>query len=252
VCEGAVRRPDLGTQAVGLLEVVAQYLFDLQDPIAGGRFDPVGEQFVQPAPRFLGHAGVRDVADQHVDETVRLVPLVGGRSRSHELFRHEGAECRVGRRAPALRSSTAAPVGSRWNTIPSTAAHSSTVSSAGERRSSRAATRSCTDRGTGTSRKRSEAIQRVPSRCRSSSSINIETSCFEEQRIAAGSRSKPFGDRGGQGLTAEEVLDQRSAVACAQRVERDRGRVGACPRPAGALLEQVGAGEADDEERHVA
>ena len=71
-----------------------------------------------------------------------------------------------------------------------------------------------------------------------------------EQRVAARAlgdlraRASPLA-----GLGAEQRGDQRAGLLAGERLERDRGRVGPPAAPAGAAVEQLVAGQADDQHR---
>ena len=74
-----VDRPQLSPVAERLLEVVAEDLLDLDDPLAGPLLDPDDEALVQVGPHLLGDPGVRGIADQLVTEAV---PLLAGHDRT--------------------------------------------------------------------------------------------------------------------------------------------------------------------------
>ena len=63
-----------------------------------------------------------------------------------------------------------------------------------------------------------------------------------EQRLALGGRELPVGEQG-----VQELL----ALGGAERLERERGGSQAAAAPAGPDVEQLGPGEADDQQRHV-
>jgi hypothetical protein len=73
---------------------------------------------------------------------------------------------------------------------------------------------------------------------------------LEEQRIALGGRQDAAGG-GRVELGAGDRLDQRERVRAVERVEREHRPAAAWRRPGGAILEQLGAGEADDRDRRA-
>ena len=84
-----VRRPELEAQPDGLLEVVADDLLDLGQPLGGVALHPVGEPLVEERAGLLRHRLVGDVADQSVPEAVAVLRRRGGRVRANELLAHE-------------------------------------------------------------------------------------------------------------------------------------------------------------------
>ena len=95
-----VRRPELHAVPVGLLEVVAEDLVQL-DEIRAVSFEPRGEALVKLGARRLRQRVIRRVADQQVQEAERILArelrLVG----PHELLAHQRAE--AGHRLELLR-----------------------------------------------------------------------------------------------------------------------------------------------------
>ena len=96
--ERRVRISELGAVSVRLLEVIAEDLVVLADAIAGALLEPVGVALVQRRAELLGRGAVGGVADEDVLEAVRdhLAGEAGGREPDHVLAGELG-------RASALR-----------------------------------------------------------------------------------------------------------------------------------------------------
>ena len=97
------RAPMRLTIAEGLLEVVADDLLQLLDPLPGDPHAPVGEPTVLLGAALLGDRGVRGIADQDVPELERV--LAGDRRSclADELLAHERAHERPRVRAVRFR-----------------------------------------------------------------------------------------------------------------------------------------------------
>ena len=121
--------PEVRLLAVSLLEVVADDLLDLAEPIAGGLLDPAGEPLVEVGTARLRERRVRGVADQDVPELElagRSVGCLLGEPASDEL--RAGPASRDGRdRGRALRPGDSTTTEARSKTRPMTEARSATA-----------------------------------------------------------------------------------------------------------------------------
>ena len=75
---------------------------------------------------------------------------------------------------------------------------------------------------------------------------------LDEQRVPVGGRADALADLGRERRVPEQVLDQRVRLGFGERFEVDAGRVALAPAPARAVLQELGARHADEEDRDVA
>ena len=225
-----VARSERDAVLEGLLEVVADDLLELAQPVRGRQLEPGGEALVQVGARVLRQRAIGGVADQDVTEAVGL--LAG------EVRRAPGGSD-PGGRAPASRPR--APVergaGELARRRPGETPRPRPPRSSGSRarsagRPSRRAARSALIvEGTGSSERSDAATQRSPSRVSSSSSTSIATSSSAKSAIALGRAGDPRLGSGRERRAVEQVGDQLAAFRLAERLEDDRRRVGLAGRP---------------------
>src|SRR5438552_16840046 len=72
---------------------------------------------------------------------------------------------------------------------------------------------------------------------------------LEEEGVAFGCLANPFLDRAGHGLIAEEITDKGLRIPRVKRLQEDGRRVELASGPLRALIEQLGAGNSQEEDR---
>ena len=137
-------------------------------------------------------------------------------------------------RASAGSSSTAA---SAENSLPTTAARVITARTPGPRRSRRAVSNAAIVGGIGSS-----ASLAAPS-------LSIAISCSMNRGFPSAVSSTRERRRSGE--AAGEVGDQRLTVSVGKALEHERARVRGLAVPAGPPVEELGTGDADDEDRRA-
>ena len=140
----------------------------------------------------------------------------------------------------------------RWKISPSTDASTSRARSSLGSPSSRAASSVWNVVGTGTASRPSAATQRAPSQLEQ---VVVDQHCQQllgEQRVAVGGLGDPRRRVGGQWPAAEQVRDQRPAVAVVERLEQHRRGVELAAAPAGMAVEELGPRHAEQQDRRVA
>ena len=171
-----------------------------------------------------------------------MLEAVGGSPEIVERCSREGSRARGGRRAPAraprARARAARPRPPRRSRPITEARCSSRFSFVGSR-SMRAAIIACSVSGIRSSRTR---------RPRAASAIVSSTksglpSVFSSSALRTDADSSP---------SSSSASRSSSLSARRERLERDRGGAQAAAAPAGPHVEQLGPGEADDQERRVA
>src|SRR5207249_2830147 len=112
---GAVRGAELETVAVGALEVIAEDLLELGQPLAHLALQPVRVALVEGGPERLRHGVVRRVADQDVAEPEAVVAEELRTVRADELLpderdqRRSEQRTRLRRQQLAQRAAVEAP-----------------------------------------------------------------------------------------------------------------------------------------------
>ena len=90
---GALERAELGKQAARLLEVVADDLLDLGEPILGSAGEPVRETLVELCAQTFRDSSIGGVADQDVSEPEGGVVGKGRFCGDAEIMLHEPLDC---------------------------------------------------------------------------------------------------------------------------------------------------------------
>ena len=227
---------------MALLEVVAEDLLVLADALAGHLLEPVGELLVQLRAELLRGRAVGGVADEDVLEAVRgLAGEARGAGRTRSL---PASRCRspgtAGRHAGS-ESSTTAP---RWKTSPSTAPRSSVSRASASSRSRRAPSSAFRLAGSASASRSPFSRQLSPDRTQHALVDEHRHELLGEQRVAGRRLREPLAHA--RRRVSEQALEQRVDVAAAERLEPHRDR------PVGPLLEQLGPGQAEQQDRSVA
>jgi hypothetical protein len=102
VARTLVARAELTPVAEGLLEVIAEDLFNLDRALGTLFLDPEGEALVQLGTNPLRKPGVGSVADEEMAKAEGLLAGHHGAVRADELLPHEELEVRPDRRTCAL------------------------------------------------------------------------------------------------------------------------------------------------------
>src|SRR6266516_7319990 len=97
-----VDRAELGPVPVRLLEVEAEDLLVLTDPVTRLAFEPVCEALVQLGPQLLRHRAVGGIADQDVAEAEGVVVREFGTPGPDQFLADEGQEVRGNARTRLL------------------------------------------------------------------------------------------------------------------------------------------------------
>ena len=241
-----VERPELGEVPPRLLEVVAEDLLELDSAVAVRLVGPRDEARVQVGPRPLQDPVVRGVADHDVVETVRAVRAVldppdevllrerrelgayargdvrgrqGGHGGLGEHVAHDG--CGLDHR----------PLAPRQRVEP--------------RREKRLDRRRNLDVG--------QLLGEPPRTVHLLDGALVDEHAEQllgEQRVAFGRRHDAVEHGGVERAAAEQALDHALRVVVAERLEDDAARTLA-GAPGRRLLEQLGAGRAEDQDRCV-
>ena len=152
-------------------------------------------------------------------------------------------------RARSGASSATAP---RWKSFPSTAALSTTARSSADRRSSRAARSAWIVGGTASVGEvgRGDPGSVLP--CEQAVVDEHLEHLLDEQRVPLRRLEDPCAGVLGELGLAEEVAHQELAFASGERLEEHRGRVHLAAAPCRPRVEELGSGEADEQDRRVA
>ena len=230
--KSGIRRPKLGSVGRRLLEVVAEDLVEL-DQFRGTLLDPGCEPRVEVGARRLRESIVGGVANQQVAEAKGVVIRERRGTRPHKfLARRDPSDWRSHPGSSGASAATAP----RWNTWPSTAPRSSAARSAVGNWSSRAEMSAWMVAGTVTS---SGDASTIASICSTKSGL---PSAAERMRTR----------KDGSRVLAEEAVDQLVRLVGRERLEQDRGGIELSAAPVRHALEQLRAGEAEEQDRSLA
>ena len=217
---------DLGQVPICLLEVVADHLV----VVVMLGLEPVRHHLVELGADLLGKHGVGGVAGQDMGEAEAVVTRELGRIGPDELLVDERQEVRldVGTRMVgqelAERAAVEVPAFDRG-----TLEHRSLAGLE--------AVDACCQHGLDARRQRRLTVGRIH-----------RDELFEEQRVSLRGLHDPCPRLRVQLLDAERV-DEAPRLALGQRVEREQAPAGARRRPVGMGLEQLGPGEAQEQDR---
>ena len=228
VADGA----ELGSVAERLLEVVAGDLRVLGDSVAGGVVDPVGEALVKLRPQALRGRSVSRLLDQDVTEAKAPRPRPGAGAGAMNSLRARVSRCGA-ERARVLGQEVER--GLAENSLPTMAAREITARSPGPSRSRRADSSACDRR-----RNRELCLGAIALRRTCDELLDeewVSLGGLEHACLVAAARP------------SSEVADQRLALRVGKALEHQGARVRPSAAPAGSLLEQLGTGDADEEDR---
>ena len=225
--------PELGAVERSTLVVVAEDLVELDDrgPVLG---KPGRESLVQVCARRLRQRLVRGIPDQQVPEAERVVARDHRRARPDELLPHETEQVAV-RPGPLRRQRLdGRPVEhlalDRASLERASLRRRQPVDARGEERLDR--------------RRNGDCLQAL--------SRGHREHLFDEQWVALGRVEDPRAQLGRDPGLAREAVDQRLRLPGAERLEQQRRRVQLAARPGRPPVEQVGPGEAEQQDRRIA
>ena len=216
-----------------MIEVVAA---DLDQLVAGALLEPAGEPRVVVRPRRLGQACVGDLADEHVLETERDLAA----DRRARLGEQEVAEQQVVDRLADVLDVRREVLDGAGPEDP--ADHgSSTEHRAVSRREPVDA-------------RADQRLQRVGDALDAAAAAALQHHAYrllDVQRVALRlvEQGSPGVGLERAGLLGQERFHEQLALGAAECLELDRGRAHAATAPTGVDVEELGAGEAEDEER---
>ena len=226
-----------GAERGGARVVLGDHRDDALGAVGGALGDERADLGVLARPHRLRQGRVGDVADQHVLERVLALagePAAGGRARP--------GPSPAAPRAPPARSMRSSRAGSpaspprRSGRRPRRAGARGAPARGSE--SSRAASTECTVSGSASaSRPPSSTIRLTISSANSGLPPERSATCSTSWRPAAGR------------LAGQQRATSSRACSWASGLERDRGRVQPAAAPARPAVEQLVAGQADDQHR---
>ena len=236
VVEPRIGAVELGPVAVGALEVVADDLVLLDERCVP--VEPVGERLVELGSRLLGERVVGGVADQKVAEAECLLVGVGRLVRADHLLADEREE--VGGDVVALGRRRELLHGAAVEDLPLDGTAADHVALAGpEPVEPRLQER--------LDRRRHRRSRRAPP-----SSLTVASISSMKSGLPSAAGRIRRAHVVGELRSAREPRDQQLAVLAGERLEQDRRRVQLAAAPAGPQLEQLGPGDAEQEDRRVA
>ena len=228
------RRSELGAVAVGLLEVVAEDLVQLDElprraARASRRSARAARRASPSAERLVG-----GVADSRWRKRKASSPASCGRRAGRAPCARARSRRVVDLRLLRARAPATAP---RWKTSPSTEPRSSTSRSAGSSWSSRAASSAWIVGGTATSPPLDSAQHREH--------------LLDEERVAVGG-SAIRAAASSSSLARDRLVDQLVRLLVGERLEQHGRRVELAAAPGRPAVEQLGPGHAEEQDRRVA
>ena len=228
---------ELRAGEVCLLEVVSDDLLLPGQLRAGLRFDPGSEPRVEIGAELLRHGCIRDVSDQDVVEAEAVVALVERPVRPEQLLARQGEEdaaqpVRAVRRQELRdRAAVEQPPLDRSALEHRPLTRLEPVDAGREER---------------LNRRRHGVV------CCLGIVGEHGEHLLDEQRVALGRVDDAIAERGSDVAVVHQPLDQILGLVVAQRGERDEGRAPPGCRPGRPGVEEVGAREAEEQDRGAA
>ena len=233
-----------------LLQVVADDLLELAQPVPGRALEPGGEALVQVGARCSSTASGRRHRGSGVPEAVGLVAGEVGevgriRSRRTRAIRLSSS---VGSNESGVSSLTAP----RWNTVPSTDAAVRIARWSAGRPSSRAASSAWIVEGTGRSERSDAATQRSSSRVSSRSSMSIATSSSAKSALPSAApaiRDSASAASGARSSRFEISCRHSASLSGSSRIDV---AFSLPPPQSGRVSSSSGPRDADQQDRDIA
>jgi hypothetical protein len=250
VAAGVSPRAQLGQAAPGLLQVVADDLLVLPHPGPGPGLEQAGQALVQVGPDLLGHALVDGVADQQVPELVAGLGGQAGRGGAQELAPHQPAQT-LGDLGPGVRRGQG---GHRvlLERLPDdrgplqhvpVAAVQPVQAGRDQRLDGRRGPRG----GQVAGHRPGVALAAQPALLDQGGQ-----QLLDEQGVAAGGPGDPRPGRGRQRPAPGQPVQQGRRLLRSQWLQQHADGVGAAAGPGRTLLQQLGAGHRDQQDRRPA
>ena len=245
-----VDRADRGAASIRLLQVVADDLLELAQPLPGRALEPTGEALVQVGGGALRKRPIRGIANQGVPEPVCLVAREVGEvgpnhvpaNKIHQTELESRLE-RVGSEIAHRATMEHRPLdGGRGDDRPLVGRQS--LDAGGEQRLDRRGHRKVGEVG------RHDPVVILPGQ-----QLVVDQHrhhLLGEERVTLHGLGDPRLGLRRERCPVEQVRDQLPGLLVAEWLEQDRRRVQLAPAPVGTCVEQLGPRDADQQDRDVA